>query len=516
MEETAITQAKTLKEANAEIAKLTRERDLYKRLAEQLETENRLKNKRLYGTSSEKTDTEQLLLFNEAESLADTSVPAPEVETITYHRRKQKGKREADLSKLEHVRIDYELSTKERICPECGDSLCDMGSDIRSELTIVPAQIYVTEHAAHKYVCRNCDSYNTSTPIIKAPCPKPFLEKSLASPSLIAHIIADKYTRALPLYRQEADWKTKGISIARRNMANWILKTAEKVAPIYEQMKCDLLALEILHADETTMQVLKEPGKKAAAKSYMWLYRSGGDATHPLILYEWRKSRSALCAQEFLGDWSGYLHADGYDAYHKLENPTVVGCMAHVRRKFDEALKILPKEAQVESVAFQGLTYCNALFSLEQEWKDLDCKKRYELRQKKSKPIFDEFIGWAQNAGVLPASPPGKAIHYLLSQKTYLENVYLDGRLELSNNRAERSIKPFVIGRKNWLFANSVRGAKSSAILYSIVESAKENKLKVFEYLTYLFEQLPNTSPQRISALGPHSNQLPKELYVTD
>jgi hypothetical protein len=248
----------------------------------------------------------------------------------------------------------------------------------------------------------------------------------------------------------------------------------------------------------------------------MWLYRTSGDSLHPLILYEWQKSRAGACAQEFLGTKSRYLHTDGYEAYHKLKGPTIVGCMSHARRKFDEAYKILPEKSRADSLAAQGLKFCNALFALEHKWCDLDPDERYRLRLEKSKPIFDEFVSWAENVNALPKSALGKAIHYLLSQKSYLANVYLDGRLELSNNRAERSIKPFVIGRKNWLFADSVKGARSSAVLYSIVESAKENKLKVFEYLTYLFEQLPNTKPAQIKYLCPHSDKLPKELYLTD
>jgi len=515
MEKTGQKTFETLDEASIHIEELTRERDLYKTLAEQLAGEIKLKNRKLFAPSSEKSDGEQLQLFNEAESTADSSVPEPEIEEISYKRKKQKGKREADLSKLETVRIDYELEEDERICPQCEGSLHDMGADLHRELTIVPARIYVTEHAAHKYACRNCDINATKTPIIKAKAPKPLIPKSLASATLIAHTIANKYTLALPLYRQEADWKAKGIDISRANMANWILKTAQAVTPVWEQMKCDLLALEVLHADETTMQVLKEPGKKAATKSYMWLYRSSGDTTHPLILYEWKKSRSAQCAQEFLGDFSRYMHADGHEAYHKLTGPTIVGCMAHVRRKFSDALSILDEHARKDSLALAGLSYCNRLFKLEEDWTDVSSDERFKLRLEKSKPVFEEFIAWAKSAKVLPKSPPGKAIQYLLNQEPYLKNIYLDGRLELSNNRAERSIKPFVIGRKNWLFATSVKGAKSSAILYSIVETAKENNLKVFEYLTYLFERLPNTSPEHVKDLCPHSDKLPEELYIT-
>jgi len=521
METAATRSVETLEEARIHIADLTAElacleaeRDCFRRMSEELLTKLKLANHRSFAPSSEASD-DQLELFNEAEATANESVAEPKVETITYRRRKRIGKREADFSTLEHVRIDYELDKDKRICPACENPLHDMGSEVRRELTIIPARMYVTEHAAHKYACRVCDRKAYTTPIIKASAPIPLLPKSIASASLLAHIITNKYTLSLPLYRQEADFAAKGIDISRQNMANWVCATASALEPVYEHMKSDLLKSEVLHADETTMQVLREPDKKASAKSYMWLYRTGSDATHPLVIYEWQKSRGAPVPKEFLRAWSGYLHTDGYEAYHKLEHPTIVGCMAHVRRKFDEAYKIVPEEERLDSLAAVGLTFCNRLFALEKTWVDLDPGSRQELRLEKSKPLFDEFVAWAKSARALPKSAPGLAIHYLLSQEPYLRNFYLDGRLELSNNRAERSIKPFIIGRKNWLFANTVKGAQASALLYSLIETAKENNLKVFDYLCWLFEQLPNTAPERISDLCPHSGILPEELYVT-
>jgi hypothetical protein len=210
-------------------------------------------------------------------------------------------------------------------------------------------------------------------------------------------------------------------------MANWIIAAATKLEPIYQQMRADIVRHEVLHADETVMQVLKEPDKKPAAKSYMWLYRTSSDATHPLIIYDWQKSRATPCVQNFLKGWKGYLHTDGYEAYHKLKDATVVGCMAHVRRKFNDALEIVPKDKRALSVSARGLDFCNKLFALERQWADACPDERYRLRLKQSAPIFEEFTRWARNTGVLPKSAPGKAIHYLLSQEPYLKNVYLDG-----------------------------------------------------------------------------------------
>jgi len=505
-----------LKEARAENAVLKAEVATLKTLVAQLQEQARLSARRQYGTSSEKAGPGQLPLFNEAEAHAPAKACAPVHEEITYRRRKAAGKREADLSKLEHVRIDYGLDESERTCPACSGPLHDMGTEVRSELTVVPARIYVTDHAAHKYACRHCDRHAEATPILTAKAPEPLIKGSYASASLIAHTITSKYQLALPLYRQEADWRSKGIDISRQSMANWVIAAAEFARPVYELMRADLISRDIICADETTVQVLGEPGRPAASKSYMWLYRSGADAEHPLVLYDYRKSRSVDCPKGFLRGYSGYVCADGHGAYRKLPGVTVSGCMAHARRKFDEALKILPETERAGSSAAIGLGYFSTLFALERDFAGLGFDERYEARLEKSKPVFDEMCGWATSLPVLPKSACGRARHYLLAQRPYLENVYLDGRLEVSNNRAERSIKPFVIGRKNWLFANTPRGAHASATLYSVIETAKENRLKVFEYLTYLFEQLPNTTTSRINELAPHSGKLPPGLYLAD
>jgi hypothetical protein len=279
-------------------------------------------------------------------------------------------------------------------------------------------------------------------------------------------------------------------------MSNWLLKATQAwLEPVYEALKARLLRRDVLHADETTLQVLREAGRTAQSKSYMWLYCSGGDAEHPTILYEYQTGRGASHIKRFLGEWKGYLHADGYDAYHSLEQGvTVIGCWAHARRKIDEALKTLPEQARKESGAMEGMVFCDRLFALERQLAQLDARERHEQRRALARSILDEFKAWLKRQSV-GKSAFGKAVNYALDQWIYLERYLLDGRLEISNNRAERSIKPFVIGRKNFLFANSPRGAKASAVMYSIVETAKENGLNPYEYLAFLLRQLPNRSP---------------------
>ena len=264
---------------------------------------------------------------------------------------------------------------------------------------------------------------------------------------------------------------------------------------MYEQLHRELLAKEVLHADETTLQVLHEPGKEPQSKSYMWLYRTSGDTDNPVVMYEYQSGRGAVHPREFLEGFKGYLHADGYAGYHNLpEDITVVGCWAHLRRKFDEAMKSLPKSKAKNSSAAQGLAYCSLLFGLEDDFAELTPDERYQQRLEQAKPVLDAFLAWANIRNAAPKSALGKALTYLKEQWPYLTNYLKDGRMELSNNRAERSIKPFVIGRKNWLFSNTPAGAQSSAVIYSLIETAKENDLDPYRYLVWLLHNAPEQS----------------------
>ena len=316
---------------------------------------------------------------------------------------------------------------------------------------------------------------------------------SYASPEAIAHIMVQKFVMASPLYRQEQELNRSGIQLSRQTMSNWILRAADDwLTPIYEEMKKRLVKEKILHADETTLQVLKEPGKSAQSKSYMWLYRTGKYASQPMILYEYRPDRKASNAETFLKECSGWLHADGYPGYHRLpEHIRVVGCWAHLRRKFDEAVKSLPQKDQANAVALHGQAYCSRLFSIEQELAELPPEERYTQRLERPKPVMDALLAWAETTNAAPKSALGKAVYYLKEQWPYLIRVLEDGRLELSNNFAERSIKPFVIGRKNFLFANTPWGAQGSAVIYSMIETAKESGLDPYRYLTWLLTNAP-------------------------
>lgn len=508
------------------IEALREERDALKRENAELtlklkwfQEQFRLSQTRQFGVSSEKTNLEQLTLplFNEAESDANPQVPEPTAETITYKRKKKQGQRQEKLENLPVEVVDYTLSEQEQMCSRCGGTLHGMSTEVREELKIIPPQVKVIRHIRHIYACRHCEQQATQTPIITAPAPKPVFPKSLASPSAIAYTMCQKYLEGQPLYRQEQHWKRLGVALSRQTLANWILYGAKQwLTPLYERMKVHLLTRDILHADETTLQVLKEPGRSATSTSYLWLYRTGREEP-AIVLYDYQTTRASKHPVRFLTDFKGYLHVDGYAGYHALKNVTLVGCWAHARRKFSEAIKALPDAAKDSAVlAKEGLASCNRLFKIEQDLKksNVSDEERYQTRLKLSRPIVEAFSAWLKKQAprVLPKSALGRAIHYCRTQWDKLVTFLRDGRLELDNNRAERSIKPFVMGRKNWLFSNTPRGAVASSTIYSLIETAKENGLIPFQYLTYLFERLPNLEGQTNEALDellPWSSSLP-------
>jgi Transposase and inactivated derivatives len=495
----------------AEYDRLIGEQARLERQVEYLLEQMRLSRHRQFGASSEKSeyDLEQLNLFNEAEVMVE---PAPELELVEIEKHYRRAKRSAADRLPEDLPvevIEYTLPENEQVCCECGGGLHIMGHESRRELKIIPAQATIVEHRRAVYSCRCCEATNDHVPIPKAEMPKPVISGSFASPEAVAHIMSQKFVLSVPLYRQEQEFLRSGILLSRQTMSNWMLRCAQDwLAPVYERLKGLLLEHDVLHSDETTLQVLREPGKTAQSKSYMWLYRTSGDTEHPVVLYDYQPSRKAEHPARFLEGWRGYLHADGYEGYHRLpDDMAVVGCWAHLRRKFDEALKIVPTETREDSLAFVGKRYCDKLFELERDFADLSPEQRCEKRTEISKPLMEAFFAWADSCGALPKNPVGKAVHYAQSQRKYLERYLLDGRLEISNNRAERSIKPFVIGRKNWLFANTPRGAKASAVIYSVIETAKENGLKPYDYLKHIFRTAPNLNlknPDQWDLLMPH------------
>ena len=479
-----------------------------------------LLRRKQFGTSSEQSSTDQMSLFNEAEAGADLPLPEPSLSEVKAHYRKKTRLTTDRLPEDLPVEIiEHELPAEDCICLDCGGDLHSMGKETREELKIIPAKAVIVRHVRHIYACRNCENTSDHVSFVKAVMPEPVIKGGFASPEAIAHIAVQKFMMASPLYRQEQEWKLSGILLSRQTMSNWLIKASEIwLEPIYEAMKRRLCEHDVLHGDETILQVLREPGKTAQSKSYMWLYRTSGEANHQLILYEYQPDRKHIHPQEFLNNFSGYFHCDGYEAYHKLpESIIVVGCLAHLRRKMFEAMKSLPKESQANSNAARGVGYLDKLFHFEKQFALLSPENRLKEREKLSRPLMEEFFDWTERLSVLPNTLLGKAVYYAKSQRKYLEHYLLDGRLEISNNRAERSIKPFVIGRKNWLFSNTPNGARASAIYYSLIVTAKENGLNPFEYLTWILSNAPNLGKPgfagAVSDLLPGSSALPDKVF---
>lgn len=464
-----------------------------------------LARRKRFGTSSE-TMPPQDLEFNEAENHANTDDIAEDAKrdckqpsqndkgNTSSESRRGRPKLPEDLPR-EHVVLDVPESDK--VCTCCQSMLCQMGESTSEKLVYLPAKLYVEVIERPKYVCRQCDKQGEqNTVVMAAPAPSIIIiPKSFATPSLLAQIIANKYHYALPLYRQESLFGQYGIKLSRKTMSQWILKCAEKLEPLIALLKETLLAQEVLFADETTLTVLNDERKK----SYIWLYGCGrdrgGDAQSPgIVLFDYQDgSRGHHCPASYLSDYGGYLHVDGYEAYEKTE-AKLVGCWAHARRKFIEAEQSQPKGKQGKGGKIQwAITWFQKLYRIEQEIKDKPEAERHQQRQLKSLPLLKAFKAWLDKCAtqVLPKSKLGVAINYSLNQWEKLRRVVDDGRLSLDNNRAERSVRPFTVGRNNWLFSNTHNGARASAVLYSLIETAKANDCEPYDYLEYVLREVP-------------------------
>ena len=463
--------------------------------------------------------------LNEAELFADDKAPEipseEEFETVSEHKRRKRTGTVKDIvpDNTPVEVVEHRLEGDDLTCPECGETMVEIGKEVRRTLVIKPAEVSIREDHYITYGCPKCKDENIEVPVTEAPREKALISGSFASPEAVAFLMTQKYVMGSPIYRMERDFFRKGIFLSRQTMSNWMIRCSEDyLAPIYEELRRRLILCEVLHADETTLQVLREANKRAQTKSYMWLYRTSGDAEHPIVLFDYQPNRKIENAAEFLGDFHGYLHADGYPGYHKLpERITVVGCLAHARRKFADALKVLPIGQRRNSSAAEALRFFTKIAAWEKQFADLEPDERHKMRQEKEKPILDALYAWAEaRKNVAPKSALGKAIYYLREQRPYLERYLLDGRLESTNNRAERSIKPFVIDRKNFLFANTPEGAKSSAVTFSIIETAKENHLDPYSYLLYIFRTAPGLDTEQPDWMLPLlPENAPSECRVT-
>jgi len=488
----------------SEQQKWSAERVAWQQRTELLTEQLRLLRAKLFGRSSEKTPFEHPSLFNEAEQDTDgkeddatkidtdDSTTGQETEsaviTVSGHTRSPKGRKplSPDLPREEVI---HDLPTEQKICGLDGHELVEIGREISEQLEIIPAQVKVLQHIRIKYGCPHCRQG-----VKIAPPPRRPLPKAMASASMLAYIATSKYADALPLYRQEVIFKRYGLDVSRTTLANWMIGSGRLMQPLINLIRDRMLEYGVIQMDETTVQVLKDAGKAASSKSYMWVQR-GGSPTERAILFDYDPSRGGQVPRELLMGYQGWLQTDGYDGYLAIGAQLGVehiGCWAHVRRKFVEAVKGAGKGGQ-HSKAQQGVHWIAKLYAIEKRIRGRTPQERFEVRQREVPPILKDIREWMNELSprVLPSSLTGQALGYMHGQWDRLIRYIEDGRLEIDNNGAENAIRPFVVGRKNWLFSDTVRGAKASANLYSLIETAKANGLEPYAYLRHVFEHIP-------------------------
>ena len=453
----------------------------YRRMLEQF----KLAQQRKFARSSESNLLQLELQFDEADSVPVDELPKEEnTITVTYTRNKPKRRTLPD--NLPREVVEHDIAEQDKQCA-CGCLKQRIGEEVTEQLEVIPAQLKVIQHVRFKYACNRCDEG-----VSIAPMPRLFLPKSMATPSLVAYTLINKYQDHLPLYRQEKIWHRMGVEMARNTICGWIMAAAEVCMPMREVLISTIRASDYVQADETTVQVMDEPNRKNTSLSYMWLYRSARP-DKKVILFDYRETRQAIWPKEVLHGYKGYLQTDGYKGYNWVDDvPDIIhlGCMAHARRPFAELVKL----AKSTGKSHQAVAYFQKLYAIEKIARDgkYTPAQRFELRLKKAKPILDEMRKWIDESlqYAVPQSKLSEALNYMHNRWQELTNYLIDGSLEIDNNGAENQIRPFALGRKNWLFSGSPRGAHASALFYSLIATAGANDWNPFEYLRYVFENI--------------------------
>lgn len=486
-----------------------------------------LSKKARFGQSSEKMeDAAQIsfmevngtiVFFNEAEAVCDLSADEPEDLEPKPRGKKTSGKKDADMSGLPVNRINHYMTENELIAEFGENGWKQLPDAISKRYKFIPAKVIVTEHHVGVYASRK-DGH-----MVKAEHPRGLLKGSPVSPSIAAAIMNGKYVNAVPLYRLEKEFERYGLAITRQNMANWMIRLGESyISVMYDYLHELIYDYHVIQADETPVLVNND-GRKAGSKSYMWVYRSGYmNPEKQIILYEYQLTRNASHPREFLKDFKGICVTDGYQVYHTLEKEkedlTIAGCWVHMRRRFEQAQEVIPKEARKGTVSYMAMKQIQAIYREEGTLKDLHSKERLEQRQAIIKPLVDAFFVYLkQNQTEVPGS--GKlhdAFTYALNQEKYLKVFLEDGEVPIDNNASERAIRGFCVGKKNWQMIDTINGAKTSAMIYSIAETAKANNLKPYDYFEYLLEEIPkhmeDTDRSFLKELLPWSDKLPKHI----
>lgn len=479
---------------------------------------------RLHKHRKFKSKSEQLAqlalhgLFDEIEQLADGETDEPETKsdaTVDSQNSRKKGRRKLPKD-LPRETIVHDLDEADKVCA-CGNPLHCIGEDRSEKLEIIPMQFKVIEHVRPKYACRACEDGVKVHSLPPQPIPR-----GIATAGLLAFIIVSKFVDHLPLYRIEKLLKRFGVELSRTTQANWLIRVAGLLAPLYIALQLAMRQRDYIHIDETPLQVLNEPNRQAQQKSYMWVYLTG--CGPPIALFDYQQTRGTRHPEAILGDaFRGTIQVDGLSSYRSLTAKSdgrirQIACMAHVRRKFVDAQRIAPKKST--STLSQGtarpetaIRLIAQLYRIEKQCRDLDPKERRAIRQAEAKPIFDRLLAWCQSMQpkVSTKSVFGGAIRYALAELPLIEAYLEDGRFAIDNNPVEREIKPFVIGRKGWLFFDSVQGANASSVLYSIVQTAKLNGIEPYSYLRDVIDRLA-ADPTDVDSLLPW-NWAPTEKF---
>lgn len=487
-----------------------------------------LSNKKRFSTSSEKMDLDNqicfyendgtICFFNESEAVCDLSAEEPDdLEPKSAKKKKRSGKKEEDISSLPVNVINHYMSEDELNAEFGKNGWKQLPDMIAKRYHFTPAKVEVNEHHVGVYASKS-DGH-----MVKADHPKALLHGSLVSPSLAAAVMNGKYVNAVPLYRLEQEFIRYGLSIPRKNMANWMIRLGEEyLGVLYDYLHKKLYDYHVIQADETPVLV-NHDGRPAGSKSYMWVYRSGHMyEDKQIVLYDYHETRNSSHPREFLKDFNGICVTDGYQVYHTIEKERkdlrIAGCWVHARRKFDEALEVLPKEQHTKSNAFLVMSQIQAIYREEGKLKDLTSEERLVQRQLVIKPLVDAlFVYLKQQEPTVPKSGQlRKAYTYILNQENYLRVFLEDGDVPMDNNASERAIRGFCIGKKNWQMIDTINGAKASAIIYSIAETAKANNLKPYDYFEYLLSEIPNhmddSDNSFLEDLLPWSENLPERI----
>jgi len=498
-----ITEQNLATKSRAELAQLVQEQQQqlanYLAEIESLRYQKSLLLQKRYGRSKDSAPEDgsyQLSLFDEAgvdegaEASSETSAVSESEATtpVASHRRRRRTSKPLPKD-LPRYQVDHDLHEAEKWCG-CGHGLTCIGSDTNEQLDFVPARVHVWEHHRYKYACYHCeDTVKTARYQHQPP-----IAKSMAAPGLLSHVVVSKFQDHLPLYRQAAMFQRMGVELDRKTLSNWLIQVGRLLQPLIKLMQARLQAYDIAYADETPVQVLKEHGRSAHTRSYMWVFM-GGQPSEFSILYHYAPSRGSAVARRYLSDFKGVLHCDAYSAYQALTNDPhtsvqLAACWAHVRRKFVEITQVMKQEG----LAHQAVRQINRLYRWERWAKQqgLDAEATRQMRQQHAQPLVEQFEAWCQRHRdqVPPKSGIGAAIQYTLNHMASLKTYLSDGRLEMDNNRAERAIKPFVTGRKNWLFMGNADGAEAAATIFSLVETCRHHGLDPYSYFKYVLTHI--------------------------